>query len=605
MRDSPSASPVRWAPRTILINVTFEIAAALLALLTLLTVLRLRSLAADRRRLDAAATDRERYYRAILGHTNDGVAVLGADAAVRYTNPALTRALGADEGAVRCLLDHLHPDDRAAARAATSDAAAGTVTSCELRPAATGDEDRWFEAVFSPLPTTGAGQVLLVLHDVTERKDFEAELRHQALHDSLTGLPNRLLLSDRVEHSLARGRRRQSPPALLFVDLDHFKTVNDSLGHDAGDQLLRAVADRLRSAVREEDTVVRLGGDEFAVLVESPGDLGGAAVVAERLLQILRPPFDLSGGRVVTSASVGIALGGPTTRAPELLRDADLAMYRAKASGRNGYAVFLPEMHEKAAERLMLETDMIRALEQDEFRLLYQPIIDLATGSIEGIEALVRWDHPTLGRLTPDRFIPIAEESGLIVPLGRWVLGEATRAAMTLPPDLCVSVNVSARQLTSDGLVTDVRSTLASSRLDPGRLVLEITESMLMADIRATTARLDQLKALGVRVAVDDFGTGYSSLAYLQQFPVDILKIDRSFIARMVGNPEAAALVRALIEMGQALRLQTVAEGVEEKDQLAMLQAEHCDLGQGYLYSRPIELAELARFIGAVYSPNT
>jgi diguanylate cyclase (GGDEF)-like protein/PAS domain S-box-containing protein len=573
------------------------------AVVALLVLLRLRGLFAERQRLDAQVAAREAYYREILGHTADAVGVVDAGGAMRYTNPAFVGLFGQAEVAGP-FAEVVDPADRAAAKMAAADALAGTATRCELRISCGDGIARWFDGAFSPLPDDDGGGVLVVLHDVTDRRRFEAELRHQALHDALTGLPNRVLLMDRLDQSLSRGRRRNSPPALLFVDLDHFKTVNDSLGHGAGDQLLRAVADRLRGAVREEDTVVRLGGDEFAVLIEAPANAGGPETVADRLLQMLRPPFDLAGSRVAVSASIGIATADLTSDGAALLREADLAMYRAKSEGRNGFAVFRPEMGEAAAERLALETDLAVALEEEQFHLLYQPIMDLRTEMIEGVEALVRWDHPTHGRLAPDRFIPLAEDNGSIIELGRWVLGEATLAAARLPAPLTMSVNVSPRQLASDRFVADVEAALANSGLEPGRLVLEITESMLMHDMATSAARLGALKSLGVSIAVDDFGTGYSSLAYLQQFPIDVLKIDRSFIAPMMTSTEAAALVRALVEMGQALRLRTVAEGVEERQQVAQLQEERCDLAQGFLYSRPIEFEAFETFL-AVHGPTT
>ena len=574
------------------------------AVIALLGLIRLRGLFAERQRLDTQVAAREAYYHEILSHTANAVAVVGPEGPFRYTNPvfATKLALGPED----VLLDLVHPDDRNAAEVALSDAVLGANARCELRPARGQEHSTWFDTTFSPLPAdgeSGRSAVLVVMHDITERRNFEAELRHQTLHDGLTGLPNRLLLMDRLDQSLSRGRRRNAPPALLFVDLDHFKTVNDSLGHAVGDRLLRAVADRLRGAVREEDTVVRLGGDEFAVLVESPQGAGGPEVVADRLLQMLRPSFDLTAGRVTVSASIGIATAGLGTSGAELLREADLAMYRAKAAGRNGFAVFRPEMSEAVAERMRLETDLGIALAEEQFHLLYQPIMDLGTGTVKGVEALVRWDHPVDGRITPDRFIAVAEENGAIADLGRWVLREATRAAARMPAPLYMSVNVSPRQLASDRFVADVEAALEQSGIEPRRLVLEITESMLMHDMTASTARLGALKELGVHLAVDDFGTGYSSLAYLQQFPIDVLKIDRSFITPMTNNPEAGAIVRALVEMGRALGLRTVAEGVERPEQADRLQQDRCDFAQGYLYSKPIELEAFETFL-AVHGPS-
>ncbi len=428
------------------------------------------------------------------------------------------------------------------------------------------------------------------------------ELRHQALHDALTGLPNRVLALDRAEQMLARARRTGTPVAGLYVDLDGFKHVNDTFGHDAGDELLRTVALRLARIVRGGDTAARLGGDEFVVLVEGSSLDDGAEAVAERVLEALRQPYELGGRanrRLTVTASVGIAVG-MREDADELLRDADVALYEAKAAGRNCWVAFSVGMQRLAQDRLALEMDLAQALERDELYLVYQPTYELSSERMVGAEALLRWRHPTRGSIPPDQFIPVAEASGLIAPIGRWVLDRACRqAARWQRPGqpLGIAVNASGRQLDSDELIADVRRALAVSGLAPALLTIEVTETALMADVEASARRLRALKELGVRVAIDDFGTGYSSLAYLRQFPADTLKIDRSFVRNIPASPQSNALVHTFVQLGHTLRLNTLAEGIEDDLQLQALQREGCHEGQGYLFSEPLEAAELERLL--------
>jgi diguanylate cyclase (GGDEF)-like protein len=424
------------------------------------------------------------------------------------------------------------------------------------------------------------------------------QLHHQALHDPLTGLPNRALVADRAEQMWARSRRERTPQAALFVDLDNFKHVNDTFGHTAGDQLLRAVAARIRGVLRDSDTVGRLGGDEFVVLADGPSLAGGPELIAARIVDVLDAPFELdglTGTPLNVGASIGIATGD-RPQVADLLRDADIALYEAKAAGKNRFVVFRQEMQAAAHDRVALELDLRRALERDELMLVYQPTFDLAEGAVNGVEALVRWRHPSRGVLQPDEFIPIAEESDLIVGLGRWVLVTACRQAVLWHRagyPLEISVNVSARQLDDAALEEAVREALAQSGLDPRYLVLEITETTLMRDAEATVLRLEGMKRLGVRIAIDDFGTGYSSLAYLQQFPVDALKIDRMFISGLASSGEGKALIHTLVQLGKTLGLATVAEGIEEHSQLRDLRAEECDSGQGFLLAKPLEPAAI------------
>ena len=433
------------------------------------------------------------------------------------------------------------------------------------------------------------------------------ELRHQSLHDALTGLPNRVLALDRAEQMLARGRRQQIPVAALYIDIDGFKHVNDTFGHAAGDELLRTVATRLKGVVREGDTAARLSGDEFVVLVEGSALDAGPELVAERLLEVLREPYEIDGHRgrqLSLTASVGVALGERASAA-ELLSDADIALYEAKAAGKSRYMLFQSSMQTAAHDRLTLEMDLAEALEQRELFLQYQPTFDLQSEKVIGVEALIRWRHPTRGVIAPIEFIPVAEESGLIVPIGRWVLQEAClQAAIWYGSGhrIGMSVNVSGRQLDDDELIDDVRGALQESGLDPTTLTLEITETTLMRDAEATATRLHLLKELGVRIAIDDFGTGYSSLAYLRQFPVDALKIDRSFISGIAGSKGSAALIHTLVQLGKTLDIETLAEGIEERSQLETLQREHCDHGQGFLFSRPLDVEAVERFLNAEQS---
>jgi diguanylate cyclase (GGDEF)-like protein len=430
----------------------------------------------------------------------------------------------------------------------------------------------------------------------------EEELSFLATHDALTGLPNRTLILDRVEQILARSRRRQTPVAALFIDLDNFKDINDTLGHTVGDELLCAVAARLEAVIRDADALGRLGGDEFVVISEELSLAAGPELVAERLLEALEQPFRLGGGnqtRVTVTASIGIAIGEDTS-AEELLRAADIAMYRAKWDGKNRYTVFETGMQDIIQNRMELEMDLREALEKDEFFLAYQPTINLGDMSPTGVEALIRWHHPERGILQPEDFIPLLEESGLITEIGKWVLekacsqGSAWRAAGY---PVKMAINVSGRQLDTDQITLDIEDALSHSALDPAALTIEITETALMRNIEETARRLTEIKELGVQIAIDDFGTGYSSLAHLQRFPVDALKIDRSFIAGLGSNQEGKTLIHSLVQLGKALSIETFAEGIEQQHELALLKGEACDSGQGFLFARPLDVAATEKFL--------
>jgi diguanylate cyclase (GGDEF)-like protein len=440
----------------------------------------------------------------------------------------------------------------------------------------------------------------LNFRDISERKALEQQLRQMAFHDPLTLLANRTLFKDRVQHALALVQRGHLPVAVLFLDLDNFKTINDSLGHDAGDRLLGAVAQRIVKNTRPADTVARLGGDEFAILVESVASPEQVRTIAASLIEALAAPFVLNGVEVGVAGSVGVAYSTSATNAEALLGNADIAMYHAKAAGKNRYAVFEPRMQDVLHERLRLEADITRALAEQEFLLEYQPIVDLGTGSLLGVEALVRWRHPRDGMLMPGQFISVAEDCGQIVKLGRWVLIEACRALVAWRAGIAggnglrVSVNISGRHLQHGDLLRDVTDALAMSGLEPENLVVELTESTIMCNTEANLERLQRLKCLGVRLALDDFGTGYSSLSYLHRFPIDILKIDRSFVSRLTTSDNGPELARAVITLGSTLGLDIVAEGIELEPQIASLLALGCVAGQGFLFARAQTLDELS-----------
>jgi len=442
-----------------------------------------------------------------------------------------------------------------------------------------------------------------------ENAQLYQELRHQAFHDALTHLPNRALFHDRLDHALDRGERRTVSLAVLFIDLDDFKNVNDRLGHVRGDQLLAAVAERLTSCLRAGDTAARLGGDEFAVLLEDLEDGSPAAVVAERIMEAMSLPFRVADVDLPVSASIGVAFagsGGDT--ADDLLRNADFAMYQAKEAGKARVALFQPSMRAGASERRDLQALLAGALERDELRLQYQPMIELDRGAIVGVEALVRWHRPGRDVCMPAEFIPQAEQSGLIVPIGRWVLGEACRQVREWQTqsgraDLFVSVNLSARQFQHPALRDDIMDALSTSGLAPAALLIEITESVLMHHTPTTISTLEALRDAGIRVAIDDFGTGYSSLSYLQRFPIDVLKVDRSFVEGATEAADGGVLARAIVEIGGALDLVVVAEGIERAEELVAFRSYGCDMGQGYLFAKPLDSADMEELLRAAIPP--
>ncbi len=435
-----------------------------------------------------------------------------------------------------------------------------------------------------------------------ELKRREGELAFLATHDSLTGLPNRTLILDRVTQMLARSRRTQTPVTALFIDLDNFKSINDTLGHGVGDELLQAVAARLSGVIRDIDALGRLGGDEFVVISEALALTPGPELIAERLLSALQHPFKLGADeqtRLTVTASIGIATGEATT-AEDLLRDADIAMYRAKWDGKNRHVVFETSMHDTVQDRMELEMDLREALSSEQFFLAYQPTLDLSDMRPTGVEALIRWEHPDRGVVQPDDFIPLLEETGLITDVGRWVLHEACKQGAAWHAAgyrIGMAVNVSGRQLDSDQLILDIEGALNDSGFDPVALTIELTETTIMRDIEETARRLVQIKQLGVRIAIDDFGTGYSSLAHLQRFQVDALKIDRSFISGLTNNREGETLIHTLVQLGKTLSIETLAEGIEQPHELSLLKNQDCDSGQGFLFARPLDVAGTEAFL--------
>ncbi len=463
------------------------------------------------------------------------------------------------------------------------------------------------------IPYESALAVQTVLRDVTERRRLEARLVHDAFHDPLTGLPNRTLFRDRVEHALARLVRTSNGAGVtvLYLDVDDFKSVNDTLGHAAGDRMLVAISDRLRNVTRSYDTVARLGGDEFAILLEDVQHDSEALCAVDRICEALRVPVRLDGRDIVVSASIGVAYAQPSDAADDLLRNADVAMYEAKEAGKARHAIFEPAMYVAIVERLALEGDLRDASVNPAaagFALVYQPIVELGSGTVRGMEALLRWSHPTRGNLPPDMFIPLAEQNGAIVHLGAWVLRQACQQLETwrltwLEAGLCadtlpsVSVNISGRQLLEDGFVDEVAAALRLTLVEPRQITLEITETVIMQDTERTLSMLRRLQALGVQLAIDDFGTGYSSLSYLQKFPVDILKIDRAFVDGVARGDAEAALARTIIALGQTLGLRTVAEGVEDALQRDQLHRLGCQLGQGYLFAKPMLPADAIHWL--------
>ncbi len=551
-------------------------------------------------RLQRRATDRlgssERLFRKLALNSSDAVLVLDRNGILQREAPGLAELVGIpDAGAIGDDIVGASDEERATdgtARALLLAALAsdGAPVEEELHLTWDGDE-RWLAVrAVNLLSDPDVEGIVVTLTDVTDRKRMEALLVHQASHDHLTGLANRALFLQRLDDALVRALATAAPPSVLYIDLDGFKYVNDSLGHDVGDDLLRGVASRMLLTLRPGDTVARLGGDEFVVLLEETDD---PVAAADRVLAALEDPVVLAHGPIALSASIGIATASPGSTPGSMLREADTAMYRAKRAGRGRSVAYEPSMRDESLRRLQLENDLRSALARDELRLAYQPVVDVADAEIVGFEALLRWQHPQLGEIGPDEFVPVAEEIGAVGDIGRWVLHQACRQAarwqVSHRGDLTMAVNVSGRQLESGQLDIDVRDALAESGLDPATLVLEITETSLITDDDTALRAVTGLRSLGVGLAVDDFGTGYSSLSHLHRYPVDVIKIDRSFMTGARGGPGDHDLVRGLVDLAHVMGLTTVAEGVETPAQLERLRQLGCDLAQGYLFSKPLD----------------
>ncbi|MGH7628073.1 MAG: putative bifunctional diguanylate cyclase/phosphodiesterase [Gemmatimonadales bacterium] len=546
---------------------------------------------------ETAVRQNEARFRALVQHSSDVIIVIRPDGSIRFVSPSATRVLRYEPRTVqgRSIADLLHTDDVEPARAFIAEAARtpGVGAPVEWRFRQPDGSALHAEIIATNLldePTVRG--IVLNTRDVSERKRLEQQLVHQAFHDPLTGLANRALFRDRVSHALTLARRHGHALTVLFLDLDDFKKVNDSLGHEVGDRLLIAAAERFRSCTRVTDTVARFGGDEFAILLEERG-AKDAGTLVERLGEAMEPPFLLGGNEVHVHVSIGIASASGADTADDLLRNADVAMYAAKRGGKRRSELYRSDMHTAVHERLELESALALAIERNELELHYQPIVCLRSGRPRGVEALVRWNHPRHGCLLPGHFVPLAEETGLILRLGEWVLTEACEQFAewrTMFPtlDLGVAVNISGRQFLDPQIVNVTRNALEGSRLTPAALTLEITESVLMQQTESMLERLEDLRSLGVRLAIDDFGTGYSSLGYLRRFPLDMLKIAKPFVDDVSAGVERAALARAVVGLGETLGLRTVAEGVEQAEQRAALTLLGCELGQGHFFAAPM-----------------
>jgi diguanylate cyclase (GGDEF)-like protein/PAS domain S-box-containing protein len=559
----------------------------------------------DRRRAEAELREAQERFRSAFEHAPIGMALTSLDGRLFRVNRALVQILGRGESELLAssILDLSHPDDREMCRESMARLLSGHTASCQLEQRYLHHEGHpvWV-SVSASLVRDVSGQPLYLvsqIEDIAERRASGEALAHQAIHDPLTGLPNRLHFVERLGRELTRAEQRHERIAVLFLDLDRFKVVNDSLGHSAGDRLLVAVADRLNATMGPTDIVARFGGDEFTILCHNVTSEETAELVAERLSEAIARPLALMEGEVFVTASIGIALSGDTTDSPEtLLRNADAAMYRAKDNGRDRAELFDARTHHRAVDDLRTGNALHRAIERGEMRVYYQPMISLDNGLLTGFEALIRWEHPERGLVPPMEFVPLAEETGLIVPLGAWALEEACRQAVRWhdakpdAPPLSMSVNLSPRQLAEPALPNEVARVLHDTGIQPTALWLEITESTLMRDAESAASALGALRALGLHVGVDDFGSGYSSLAYLERLPVEALKIDRSFIEGVGARKDSTAIVNAIVSLARALQLTTVAEGIETAQQLQQLRGMGCETGQGYLFgaAQPAEV---------------
>jgi len=549
-----------------------------------------------RRRQDVLRADDEAF-RALVQHSQDIITVHDPQGITLYESPSASRLLGYPPGALvgRIPFDSIHPKDVVGTRDAFARLLEGDgpKTPVEFRFRHAKGHWIYLEALGSNLiDHPGIRGVVITSRDVSERHTAKKRDQYLAQHDGLTGLPNGLLMQDRLHQAISQARRGGGLVALMFVDLDRFKTVNDSFGRVIGDTLLKQVAQRLTACLRDTDTVARLGGDEFTIMLPDATNAQGVGEVAQRVLSEFARPFSDGEQELYVSASIGISLFPRDGSDPdELVKHADRAMYSAKDAGRNSYRYFTEDLNREVREKVMLESGLRRAIERGELRLLYQPKIDLASGKIIGAEALVRWQHPKLGLILPAKFIPVAEESGLIAPLGEWVLRTACAQWRSWQREIVapiMAINVSARQFHQRNLAEAVVSAMAESSVDPGHLEIELTESAIMHDVQASISTLQRLKSHGISISIDDFGTGYSSLSYLKRLPLDILKIDQSFVRDIDTDKNDAALVRTIIGLARNLGMKVLAEGVENFSQLSFLNAYGCNFGQGFLFGKPL-----------------
>lgn len=571
--------------------------------------------ATERQRAEAALRESEERYALAVQGANDGIWDWNLKTGKVYFSPRWKAMLGYDEAGILPQIEEwlkrIHPADLHWVERELNDHLQKLTPhfECEHRVLHRDGSYRWMLSRGLAVQDADAKSTRMAgsQTDITAWKQAEEKLVHDALHDTLTGLPNRVLLMERLRHAMQLAQRSESLFAVLFIDLDRFKVINDSLGHMIGDQLLIAIAARLSSVLRPSDTIARLGGDEFVILLEDVRDKSSVTGVADRVQQELALPFNLEGHEVFTAASIGIAFGSRNYARPEeLLRDADTAMYHAKAQGRARYEIFDALMHTHAVTLLQMETDLRRALDRQELLLCYQPLVSLRTQNVIGFETLLRWAHPKFGMISPAQFIPIAEDTGLIIPIGHWILQEACRQMQQWRqqfPDvnLIISVNLSSKQFTPD-LSAEIQEILQSTELPANHLKLEITESILMANAEAAITTLSDLQKLGIHLAIDDFGTGYSSLSYLHRFPIDFLKIDRSFINKIDTDGEQLAIVRTIITLAWNLGMEVVAEGVESQKQLAQLRSLHCDYAQGYLFFKPLGAQAAEELMKEIFS---